>query len=199
VSKRLIKDDVDRFHDYNLHAPSRTIYMGSEHYSDDGNEGGTDGLMAESFLKNIMILETVSKDPITIIMNNIGGDPNHGLAIYDAIKACKTVVTIKVFGNASSMGSIILQAAKKRIMSPNSVQLIHYGDLSLNNHAKVAYKYADENKRLDKWMEKMYLSKIQAKHPNYTMAELQKLLAHDTFLTAQESVRLGLADKILGV
>jgi hypothetical protein len=54
VSKRLIKDDVDRFHDYNLYAPSRTIYMGSEHYTDDG-EGGTDGLMAESFLKNITI------------------------------------------------------------------------------------------------------------------------------------------------
>jgi len=173
--------------------------MGSELYSDDGSESGTDGLMAEKFLKNITILESVSADPITIILNNTGGDPNHGLAIYDAIKACKAIVTIKVFRNAASMGSVILQAANKRIMSPNAVQLIHYGTLSVDGHAKTTYKIADENKRMDKWMEKMYLSKIQAKHPNYTLVELQKLLDHDTFLTAQESVRLGLADKILGV
>jgi len=199
MSRRFVKEEVDRFHDYNLYASARTIYMGSEHYSDDGGENGTDGLMAESFLKNITILESVSKDPITIVMNNIGGDVNHGLAIYDAVKACKATVTIKVFGNAASMGSVILQAASKRVMAPNAVQLIHYGTLNLDNHAKIAYKYADESKRIDKWMEKLYLSKIQAKHPNYTLVELQKLLAHDTFLTAQESVRLGLADKILGV
>ena len=42
------------------------------------------------------------------------------MAIFDAIKICRSHVTILVYGQAESMSSIILQAADKRIMMPNS-------------------------------------------------------------------------------
>jgi ATP-dependent Clp endopeptidase proteolytic subunit ClpP len=197
MAKRINRDFIDQFHDYGLYIPKRTIYVGSES-AGDGEESGTDTMMAERLIKNINILEAMSDDPITILMNNLGGEVYHGLAIYDAIRACKSNVTIVVIGQASSMGSIILQAADERIMSENSVQMIHYGTLGVEGHAKTTYKHAEENKRIDKWMEKMYLQKIQEKQPLYTIARLQRLLDHDTFLTAQQSVELGLADKILG-
>lgn len=198
MSKRVNRDDIDKFHDYSLYIPSRTIYMGSEHVSDDDfSESGVEATMAERQIKNLHILDVISEDPITIIMNNIGGDVNHGLAIYDAIKACRSHVTIKVFGHAMSMGSIILQAADERIMSANSSQMIHYGSLGVDKHAKTAYKIVDEFKRIDKWMEKMYLEKIKEKIPHFTTPRLQRMLDHDTFLTAQQSVDLGLADKVL--
>ncbi len=198
MSKRVNRDDIDKFHDYSLYIPTRTLYMGSEHISDDDfAESGVEATMAERQIKNLHILDVTSEDPITIIMNNIGGDVNHGLAIYDAIKACRSHITIKVFGHAMSMGSIILQAADERIMSPNSSQMIHYGSLSVDKHARTAYKIVDEFKRIDKWMEKMYLEKINAKVPHFTIARLKGMLEHDTFLTAQQSVELGLADKVL--
>lgn len=197
MSKRVNRDDIDKLHDYNLYIPTRTIYMGSENF-DDG-ESGTDGAMAARFVKNMMILDSLSSEPITIIMNNIGGDEYHGFAIYDAILLAKSKVTIKVFGHAMSMGSIILQAADKRIMAPTSRQMIHYGTWGMENHAKTTQKWAQEGLKIDKWMEKMYLDKIKEKHKDYTLETLQKLLDHDTFLTAQESVKLGLADEILGV
>jgi len=198
MAKRISKDDTDRFHDYSLYIPQRILYMGSESVSAYEGEPGTDTFMAERQIKNLLILDTLSQDPITIIMNNIGGDVNHGLAIYDAIISCKSHVTIKVFGNAASMGSVILQAADERIMSPNSIQMIHYGYLGLDGHAKTAYKIADENKRIDKWMEKIYLQKIQEKQPHFSLQRLQRMLEHDTFLTSHQSVELGLADKVLG-
>jgi ATP-dependent Clp protease protease subunit len=197
MSKRVNRDDVDKFHEYGLYIPTRTIYMGSETYSEDG-EGGVDGLMAERFVKNITVLETISSEPITILMNNIGGDEYHGFAIYDSILMSKSHITIKVVGHAMSMGSIILQAADKRIMMPTSRQMIHYGTWGCHNHAKTAQKWAQEGLKIDKWMEKMYLVKIQQKHPDYKMEDLQKMLDHDTFLTASESIKLGLADEILG-
>src|SRR5688572_25841186 len=108
MSKRHTRDDIDKFHDYNIYIPTRTLYMGSE-YTDDTGESGVDALMASRFLKNLSILEAINQEPITIIMNNPGGDWFHGVAIYDAIKAAKSHVTIKVLGMAMSMGAVILQ------------------------------------------------------------------------------------------
>src|SRR4051812_11716117 len=102
MAKRVNRDDVDKFHDYSLYIPTRTIFMGSEDYSLEHGESGTDGLMTERILKNLTILEGLSSDQITIIMNNIGGDEYHGFGVYDAIKSCKSHVVIKVFGHAMS-------------------------------------------------------------------------------------------------
>jgi ATP-dependent Clp protease, protease subunit len=195
---RVSSDHIDKFHDYGLYIPARTIYMGSENFSDDGGESGVDGLMAERLLKNLSILEGLNSDPITIIMNNPGGDVNHGLAIYDAIKTARSHITIVVYGYVMSMGSIIFQAADERVMSPTASQMIHYGSLTVDGHAKTTYKIADELKRIDKWMEKMYLERINEKQPLFKINRLKTMLDHDTFLTAEQSIELGLADKVLG-
>jgi len=196
MSKRLNRDDIDKFHDFKLYVPTRTIYMGSE-TADDNNESGTDALMAERFIKNLIILDNTSNDPITVIMNNIGGDEYHGMAIYDAIRHCASEVTIKVFGHAMSMGSVILQAAHTRLMSPNSRQMIHYGTMEISGHAKTVQRVSKEYGKLDQWMERVYLERIQEKHPAYTLEQLKVILDHDTFLTAKESIAIGLADAVL--
>jgi ATP-dependent protease ClpP protease subunit len=195
---RMIKDDVDRFHDYSIHVPSRTIFMGTENLSEnDFEESGVDTSMAERQIKNLHLLDSISKEEITILMNNIGGDPIHGMAIYDAIKACQSHITIKVFGHAMSMGSVILQAADERIMAPNSRFMFHYGTFAINKESKSAYNWADENKKYDHWMENLFLMKIQQKHPAFTLKKLQKMLDFDTILTPEETIALGLADRIL--
>ncbi len=172
--------------------------MGSEEVGVEHGESGTDGMMAERMIKNLTILEGMNSEPITILMNNIGGDEYHGFAIYDAIRACKSPVTIVAMGHAMSMGSIILQAADERVMAPTASQMIHYGTWGIHDHAKTTQQWAKEGQRIDKWMEQMYLTKIREKHPDFKLKALEKMLNFDTFLTAQESIDLGLADKILG-
>lgn len=190
-------DDIFKFHDYGLFIPTRTIFVGSELGDVEGNESGTDSLMATRFIKNMQILESVSLDEITIILNNLGGDIYHGLAIYDSIRLSKARVVIKVFGAAMSMGSIILQAADDRLMAPNAVQMVHYGYRGVNEHAMTAERDAKENTRLNKLLESIYLERIKVKQPHYTLQRLQRMLDHDTYLTATQSIELGLADRIL--
>lgn len=190
------KEDIELFHHHKLLIPARTIYLGSEGYDPSGEESGTDFLMVERFVKNMAILESINKSPITIIANNCGGDVHDGLAIYDRIRNSPCHVTMKIYGEASSMGSIILQACDLRIMSQNSVQLIHYGAFSISKEAKSAYKFVDEFKRTDKWMEKIYMDRIKKKDPLFRLGRLQRLLAHDTYLTAEQSLDLGLVDQI---
>lgn len=197
MSKRPNRDDIDKWHDSGLYIPTRHVFMGSEHSEEDG-EAGCDYLMAERSIKNLHVLESINKEPITILMNNIGGDEYHGFAIYDAVKLCESHVTIKVLGHAMSMGSIILQAADERVMAPTSRQMLHYGTWGIHDHAKTTQKWAKEGEKIDKWMEQMYLDRMKEKNPHFTLARLQRMLDHDTFLTAKESVELGLADKVLG-
>lgn len=192
------RDDIDKFHDYGIYIPARTIYVGSEEYDMDKGESGVDGFMAERLIKNLTILEKIAEAPITIQMNNPGGDIYHGLAIYDAIKACKSHVTIVIYGHAMSAGSIILQAADERIMAPNAKQMIHYGTAASDNHAKTFQRWAKEYAKIDEWMENMYWARIKEKHPEYSHAKVKHMLDHDTFLTPSESISFGLADKVLG-
>lgn len=196
--KRIKADDVDKFHDYSIYVPKRILFMASEEHSIEHGESGTDGGMAERMIKNLTILDTMSDEPITILMNNVGGDEYHGFAIYDAIRACRSEITIIVYGHAMSMGSIILQAADKRIMAPTARQMLHYGTWGVHDHAKTAQQWAKEGIKIDQWMENMYFDKIREKNSAFKLKQLKTMLDHDTFLTAKESVELGLADEILG-
>ena len=194
---RVTKDDVDKFFDYGISLPTRTIYMGSIINDVEGEESGVDASMAEYIIKALHILDIKSNSPITIIMNNPGGDYYHGMAIYDAIKACRSEVTIQAYGHAMSMGSIILQAADKRILSPNCRFMIHYGYMSMGfNHTKIYQKWSEECKKMDKFMEQLYLGIIRKVQPNFKLEKLKKMLDFDTILSAEETIKLGLADEI---
>lgn len=182
------RDDAYLYFEYGLHIPTRTVYL--------GHDNGVDHAMAERFIKSMHLLESFSSEPITVQSNNIGGDSYHGLAIYDTIKTAASHVTMLVVGHAMSMGSVILQAADERVMCPDAAQMLHYGQLSYDGETQTVYRLASEAKRLDTLMERIYLEKIREKHPSYTIRELRKLLDRDTFLTAQKSVELGLADTV---
>lgn len=186
---------AELFHDSGLSIATRTVYMGGAQ-DWDGGDTGTDVLMADRTIKNLHVLENLADTPITILMNNPGGDVYHGLAIYDAIKLSPCRVTVVVRGHAMSMGSIILQAAAERIVGPNSRMMIHYGTDGFHGHSKIFETRAAEGKKLNAWMEQLYLDRIREKQPKYTLARLKKHLAFEVFLTAQQSIDLGLADRI---
>lgn len=186
--KRLSKDHIDKFFDYDIDIDSRTIYMGSVIADVDGNSSGVDSFMAERVVKAIHLFDYVAPEgdkPITVIMNNPGGDWYHGMGIFDAIQLCKNHVTIKVYGYAMSMGSIILQAGDQRVLTPNSRFMIHYGYMGMgSNHTKIFDKWARETQRIDRDMEDVYLDRFEEKDeamtkkgfPNYMEETLAEIL-----------------------
>src|SRR5690606_35444036 len=100
--------------------PTKTLYMGRGNPDPDA-ETDVDEFLAEKVTKGLHILDlTKPDDPLNIIINNRGGDIQHGLAIYDLIRACKSRVVAKVAGSAESMAAWIFQAADVRLMTPTS-------------------------------------------------------------------------------
>lgn len=175
-----MRDDIERWFDLNLDVKNRTIYMGSMMQDWEGGESGVDNFMAEYFVKAMHVLESKGSKEITIVMNNPGGDWFHGMAIFDSIKYAKSPCTIKVYGHAMSMGSIILQAGDKRILMPNSRFMIHYGYDGKYGHSKIFERWADEGKRINHDMENIYLDVMMEKEEKegdgYLALTLNKLI-----------------------
>lgn len=191
---RLNKDDIEHFIENDLYVPTRTIWIGPM----NSENVEVNAMMAERAIKNIHILDSKAQAPIEIISLNYGGGVVEGMAIFDAIKLCRSFVTMKIFGCSNSIGSVILQAADKRLLAPNSEVMIHYGYASYGeNHPKAIKNAQKKDQRFDKWMVDMYLEKIREKHPNFARSQLDKWLDFDKWMTADEAIKYGLADAII--
>jgi len=192
MSRKFTRDDIEKLQDYGIHVPTRTLYLGAEGKSSNDEESGVDFLLAERVIKNIHILESVSKEPISVIMNNVGGDWYHGMAIHDAVKNSSCHITITVYGQAMSMATIILQAADERVMMPNSELMVHDGSEGYEGSPRSFEAWAKQSKKSRK---KMY--DIYAERSKMPSSFWEKKCGSDYFLSAEEAVKLGLADSIL--
>ena len=64
--------------------------------------------VADRILKEFLMLEQESHQPIRLIINSPGGQVNSGMAIYDFMQLIQSPVHTIVAGLAASMGSILL-------------------------------------------------------------------------------------------
>lgn len=186
----------------NIDVRNRTIYFGphqpSEEMIDEEKIWCVNDWSAQNIIKGLYVLEHASKDPINVIWFSYGGDWDAGMAIYDAMKNSPCKITMTCYGRVRSMGTVILQAAVKRILTKSCLFMIHYGTFGLPEmHSKDAEANAKYNEVISGVMEDIYLEKIQKKKKSFTRKKLKDLMAYDCFLSPQEAVDYGLADKVI--
>lgn len=201
LKKNEAEDQIELFHRFMILAPSRIIKLESEFDSDTGDEHGVSHSMSSVFLKNLMILEAINHDPITIILNTSGGSTEHGLAIYDAIKNSPCEITIKVYGMAYSMGSILLQAADHRLMSPNSSLMFHDGTSGSEGNHSESLNMAAHSQAISKRCDDILFDRINVKRQKMNMALMSRrtfdnMSLKSTWLFAEQAVEFGLADEV---
>lgn len=195
---------IEQIHDHGLDYQGNQIYLFPH---DEDDDQGVESRMANKFIKNMTLLMAKSRQPILVHMQSEGGDWAPGMAIYDIIKHCPNQVTILNYSSASSMSSVIFQAADNRVMMPNSHFMFHYGSGSLNdaNHKSFrAYvKEADRNivQMLDVYAEAMK-SSSHSEVSEWSITKIKRWLIdkcdrrEDVFLSPEDTVKYGLADSI---
>lgn len=202
AKEKLDIEKIERWYTRNLDIEHRVIYFGpwqpNEEIVEIGKDWEVNDWSAQNLIKGLYLLDKLEKTKIEIIWNSHGGDWYAGMAIYDFIKSLSSSVTIKAYGRIRSMGTIILQACHQRIIAPNCLFLIHYGELSFGGHSKNGIEAAEEEKRSNKLMEDIYLIRIKEKHKNYTRKRLQEFMKYDKYMTPQEAIEIGLADEVVG-
>lgn len=191
---RLKSTDIEYFMEYDVDFTSRTIYLG---FGED-EECDVDQYLAKQVIKSLYIMDRTRQDqPITVIINNQGGDSQHGMAIYDAIKMCKSAVHGVVIGHAYSMGAWILQACDVRKMSKHSSMMIHDGDGVVSGRKEELKHWKKFYDELDEVCQDILYSRIKEKIPNFPITKLKSMLRTDTILWPQQAVDLGLCDEIV--
>jgi ATP-dependent Clp protease protease subunit len=145
-------------------------------------------------IKNLLILNTISSDPITLIINCPGGNVDDGWAIYDAIQSSKAPIIAQVLGQASSMGAIILQAAQVRQAYPFTRLMLHDGWVGAAGNARDVEANIEVS-RLDRYRSYQIFAKRTGKPSSYWSRKMAK----DYFLSADQALEEGLIDEIIGV
>lgn len=170
-------------------------------------EGEVHDQMANLIVGQLLYLESENPDKdITVFINSPGGLVTAGLAIYDTMQFIKPDVATYVMGQAASMGSLLAQAGApgKRHVLPNSRTMIHRvssGTPSTRGSVHVqelqfedARRSFEESQRLNKRLTELY---VKHNSVGKTYEELFETMKFDTFLSAEEAVEYGLADKIV--
>ena len=163
--------------------------------------------MANSVIAQLLFLESEDPDKdILLYINSPGGQVSAGLGIYDTMQFIKCDVSTVVIGQACSMGSFLAQAgaAGKRIVLPESRTMIHRvssGTRGTSGTVHVqelqfedALRSMEESKKVNRRLTELYVRHNTA-GKNYD--EMSETMKFDTFLTANEAVAWGLADKVV--
>lgn len=162
---------------------------------------------ASLIVAQLLFLEAEDPDSdILFYINSPGGLVTAGLAIYDTMQFIKPDVSTIVLGQACSMGSFLAQAGApgKRLVLPESRTMVHRvssGTPGVSGTIHVqelefedAKRAFEESKRINKRLTELYVRHNTA---GKTFDEMHAIMKFDTFLSAQEAVDLGLADKIV--
>ena len=169
--------------------------------------GPVEDNMANLIVAQMLFLESENPDKdINLYINSPGGAVTAGLAIYDTMQYIKNDVKTIVMGQACSMGSFLAQAGAPghRYVLPESRTMIHRvssGTRGTSGSVHVqelefedARRHFEESKRLNQRLTELYVKHNTA---NKTYEELFETMKFDTFLSAEEAVANGLADKVI--
>ena len=138
-----------------------------------------------------------SEDPkkeISLYINSPGGVVTAGLAIIDTMRHIQPPVSTVCVGMAASMAAVMLAAGEKgkRFILPNAEVMIHQPSGGAEGQAADIEITA---KQILKLRER--LNKILADATGQTLKKIEGDVDRDFFMTAEESVKYGIVDKIL--
>jgi ATP-dependent Clp protease protease subunit len=163
--------------------------------------------MSNLIVAQLLFLEAENPErDITLFINSPGGSVTAGLAIYDTMQFIKCDVATYVMGQAASMGSFLAQAGApgKRFVLPEARTMIHRvssGTRGTSGSVHVqdlqfedAKRSFEESVRINKRLTELYVRHNTA---GKQYDELFNTMKFDTFLSADEAVAYGLADKVV--
>lgn len=148
-------------------------------------------ISAMSFKKELDAVGAVEK--INLYINSPGGSVFEGITIHNMLKRHEAEIIAHIDALAASIASVIAMAADKIIMPSNSMMMIHNAWSFVVGNAAKMRKEADNLDRISSSAKESYLSR----NLSISEDELQKMLDDETWLSAEDCVKYGLADEIV--
>lgn len=130
-------------------------------------------------------------DEIEVWINSPGGEVFDGVAIYNALRMHPARVVTRVDGLAASIASVIVQAGDERVMVSGSQMMVH-------NASGICFGDANEMLAFAEVLEhqNQVIAGIYAERAGADAAGFLASMAAETWMTADEAVEAGLADRV---
>ena len=156
--------------------------------------GTINKVLAEKTIRQLLLLEDMSDDPVRVFIDSPGGDADAGYAIFDMLRFIKPDVWTIGMGLVASAAAIIQLAAPKerRVGLPNSHYLIHQ---PLSGIRGVATDIEIHAKELEKLREK--INRLIADETGVPHEQVEKDTDRDYWMNADEAVSYGLISRII--
>lgn len=150
--------------------------------------------IANIVIAELLYLDSLSNNDISIYINSVGGSITSGMAIYDTINFIKSDVSTICIGMAASMGAFLLSSGTKgkRYILPNAEVMIHQplgGAQGQATEIKIAAN------RILKIKEKLNI--ILSKNTNQSIKKIENDTERDFFMDSKEALKYGIVDKII--
>ena len=149
-----------------------------------------------SFAEQVLYLNAEDDTlPITVLIHSPGGGIKDGLLIYDVICASKAPVRLVCVGHAYSMAAVILACGSHgRYILPHSETMLHEPLLSRGVSGSCSSIRSISESMMES---RRILNELLVKHTGRSMEEVEAATAFDNYMTAEESVKFGLCDRII--
>ena len=161
----------------------------------DGYDWWTDEVIRSETSANTF-RETLAKYPnvtqINVYINSYGGSVFEGTAIYNQLRRHPAHKTVYVDGFACSIASVIAMAGDEVVMPRNTMMMIHNMWMGAVGNAAQLRKAADDLDVINAAGRQAYLQKAGEKLDE---DQLTAMMDAETWLTAQQCIDLGLADR----
>lgn len=145
---------------------------------------------AEHFREELAKYPNASE--IEIFINSCGGEVFEGTAIYNQLKRHPAHKTVYIDGFACSIASVIAMAGDEVVMPRNTLMMIHNTWMGAVGNAAQLRKAADDLDVINAAGRQAYLQKAGDK---LSEEHLTAMMDAETWLTAQDCIELGLADR----
>ena len=156
--------------------------------------GEIDDNTSNIIVAELLYLDSINNEDISLYINSPGGSVTAGMAIYDTMNYIKSDVSTICVGIAASMASILLSSGTKgkRYALPNSEVMIHQPLGGVQGKA-TEIKIAAE--RILKLKDKV--NKLLSINTNQDIKKIESDTERDNFMNSEEALKYGLIDKIL--
>jgi ATP-dependent Clp protease protease subunit len=150
--------------------------------------------LAERVVRQLVLLESKSDDPVKVFIDSPGGDADAGYAIFDMMRFIKPDVYTVGMGLVASAGAIVLLASpqERRIALPNSHYLIHQ---PLSGIRGVATEIEIHARELEKMREK--INRLISEETGQPYEKVEKDTDRDFWMNAHEAQEYGLVSRIV--
>ena len=156
--------------------------------------GEIDSTLSSSVVAQLLYLDSINNEDISLYINSPGGNVTDGFAIYDTMNLIKSDVSTIGMGMCASMAAFLLSSGKKgkRYILPNCEVMIHQplgGASGQATEIKIAAEHILKTKEK--------LNKILSINTGKKLSDIERDTDRDNYMTEKESLEYGIVDKII--